>query len=129
MDFNQLAQQLQIWNGGIYTALQPYLAQARAEGCRVQSTAGGDEEIASIEQMATAQAEPVFLQRERDLEKMQAIADRLLGAMEDPPEVATALRDSMGEAGSKAREWYGKKLASIVAQAYAGELLPEPPRR
>lgn len=122
MDLSRVAGELAAREGGIRKLIWPVLVGARASCVAAQSRPEADDEIARIEELATADAEPIFLREEAALEKLAAKITELVDAMEEPTEAAEQLQSRASESADQARDWFARKLASIVAQARAGEL-------
>ncbi len=97
---------------------------ARNQLVAAQRGPGPDPAIDRIEQLLRASIEPVFLQAEMALEPIRSAYERWLEGGEDPTEQMQDLQIRMDEAIDTYRDWTERKVASLVAQARAQELMP-----
>src|SRR5688572_8450149 len=108
MDLSRLAAELGARESGIRVAIWPLLLNARASCLQIQNRPEVDEELAKIEELANADAEPIFLREEMVLERLQNQINDAIGAMEEPPEAAISFKRMRarlaGERASGSRE-------------------------
>jgi hypothetical protein len=124
MDPRQAGARFEAWCSTLINSIWPHLVHARNQLVAAQHGPEPDAAIDRIEQLLRASIEPVFLQAEMALEPIRTAYDRWIEGKEDPTEQMQELQTRMGEAIDKYRDWTERKVASLVAQARAQELMP-----
>jgi len=129
MDPRQAASQLESWRSSLLASVHPVLLDTRAQLVEAQSRPEADEAIGRIEELARATLEPVFLRAEMTLERVQQAYSGWIDSQEEVSDAHSELQSTLGDAPGAIRDWTDRKLASLVAQARAQELLPsaQPP--
>lgn len=120
----EIEQRFEGWRGSLYQALMPILATARGELCKAQSETPLDEKVDDAERLIKAKLEPVLVEHEQSLEPIRQAAEEQVGGKDEPTERERKLLEGVQEAVFQWRDWVDRKVASMVAQARAQELLP-----
>ena len=124
MSLKSVVSRHQAWKTALEQACEPLLQQARAGLVTAQSAPEADNRIERIEELLRAKLEPALLEHEQALEPIQQAVDQYFETAEEPSEQDTAVQQLVGEGIGPMRDRLDRRIASLVAQARAGELLP-----
>jgi hypothetical protein len=115
------------WKKGLEQACEQLLAQTRSQLVAAQSRPEADEKIERAEQLLRAKLEPVLLEHEAGLEPIGQEVASYFEHTEEPSEQDAAVQERIGQGIEPVRERLERRIASLVAQARAAELVAQAP--
>ena len=129
MRLQHVVLRVEAWKGDIMARCTPLLEQARTELVAAQNEPNADERIAQREEALVAAIDSVMDAGEAVLDTVRENLSLFFENVDEASLEEQAVADRLDQADTLLRDWLTRKVASLVAQARAQELMPTAPAR